>query len=388
MTEDPLAETGEPRGYDLRIRQLKERAVRMGEWALGMVHDGWRAYDQGDLAAAQTVLDRDTQLDRFDEDMEHATIAFLVLRQPAAVDLRTAAALLKITTHLDRVGRLGFDMARITAAGPAREPSELRSLLEQMDEIVESMVRQALDALNRDQVDQARQLFRRDDTVDRMYREANQLIMEGLEKDPLSARRLACDLLVVRHFERVADNACKVGEKTIYALTGQRRSEDLPRTRTDRTPWRARARTATCETGGFLRTPVAPFQRYESSVGSPSSGSSIQIRRFQPSSVKDWGFSRNTAPNRADPSTTRPLATDSIVPQPWKGNLSGRDLTACLTKTPKLAARTILPINGRTIGATRPSSSRRTALEKNEARTVPAESQEGDSVCGLWRVGF
>ncbi|MFZ1023679.1 MAG: phosphate signaling complex protein PhoU [Thermoplasmata archaeon] len=229
MTEDPLAGSGSPRGYDLEIRQLKDRAVRMGDWALGMVHDGWRTYDQGDLVAAQSVLDRDTQLDRFDEDMEHATIAFLVLRQPAAVDLRTAAALLKITTHLDRMGRLGFDMARITTSDPAREPSDLRTLLQRMDDTVESMMRQSIDALNHDQVELARQMFRRDDAVDRMHREANQLIIESLEKDPSSARRLSGDLLVARHFERIADNACKVCEKTIYALTGQRRSEYLPR---------------------------------------------------------------------------------------------------------------------------------------------------------------
>jgi len=229
MNEDPLAETGAPRGYDLQIRHLKDRAVRMGNWALGMVHDGWRAYDQGDLKAAQAVLDRDTQLDQFDEDMEHATIAFLVLRQPAAVDLRTAAALLKITTHLDRVGRLGFDMARITASGPVKELTDLRSLLQRMDDTVESMVRQSIDALDHDQVDLAEQLFRRDDSVDRMHRQANQLIVTNLEKDPALARRLASDLLVARHFERIADNACKVGEKTIYALTGRRRSEYLPR---------------------------------------------------------------------------------------------------------------------------------------------------------------
>jgi len=229
MNEDPLADTGVPRGYDLQVRHLKDRAVKMGNWALAMVHDGWRAYDQGDLAAAQTVLDRDTQLDRFDEDMEHAAIAFLVLRQPTAVDLRTAAGLLKSTTHLDRIGRLGFDMARITTPGAGTEPSELKSLLQRMDEIVESMVRQAIYALDRDQAELARQLFLRDDSIDRMHREANQMILEGLGKDPSSNRRLAGDLLVARHFERIADNACKVGEKTIYALTGQRRSEYLPR---------------------------------------------------------------------------------------------------------------------------------------------------------------
>ena len=168
-------------------------------------------------------------LDQMDEEMEHATVAFLVLRQPTAIDLRTAAALLKITTHLDRVGRLGFDMARITTSGPNQEPPELKSLLERMDVTVEAMVRQAIDALDHDAVDLARQLFQLDDGIDRMHREANRLILDALAKNPGSAQRLANDLLVARHFERIADNACKVGEKTVYALTGQRRSQYLPR---------------------------------------------------------------------------------------------------------------------------------------------------------------
>jgi phosphate transport system protein len=229
MNDDPLASTGRPRGYDLQIRHLKERAAHMGQWALAMVHDGWRAYDAGALDQAQLVLDRNAELDRLDEEMEHATIAFLVLRQPAAVDLRTAAALLKTTTHMDRIGRLGFDMARLANPKGGADSKDLKSLLQKMDEIVESMVQQALNALLNDEVDMARQLFLRDDAVDQMHRQANQLIIAELARTPASTARLASDLLITRHFERIADNACKIGEKTIYALTGQRRSEFLPR---------------------------------------------------------------------------------------------------------------------------------------------------------------
>jgi phosphate transport system protein len=229
MSDDPLADTGHPRGYDLEVRHLKERATGMGRWALQMVHDGWRAFDARDLAAAQRVLDRNEVLDRLDDEMEHATIAFLVLRQPAAIDLRTAAGLLKITTHLDRIGRLGYDMARITTQGPDRESDELRAQLQRMDDIVEAMVQQSLDALAQDKIDLARDLFRRDDDVDRMHRQADRMIVSELTRNPGGAARLASALLVSRHFERIADNACKVAEKTIYAITGQRRAEYLPR---------------------------------------------------------------------------------------------------------------------------------------------------------------
>ena len=230
MTGDPLRPSDTPRGYDLEVRHLTERAVHMGEWSLQMVHDGWRAFDEGDRPLAQVVLDRNERLDLLDDEMEHATIAFLVLRQPAAVDLRTAAGLLKMTTHMDRIGRLGYDMARLTAPVPeGRESPELRALLQRMDESVESMVHQSLDALAHGQTDLARDLFHRDDEVDRMYRQALRSIVGEIGRKGAPVARLASLILVSRHFERIADNACKIAEKTIYAVTGQRRAEYLPR---------------------------------------------------------------------------------------------------------------------------------------------------------------
>jgi phosphate transport system protein len=229
MSDETPVPPEEPRGADTEIHRLKGRAVEMGHWALQMVHDGWAAFHAGDLVAAQKVLDRDTDLDRYDEDIEHEVISFLVLKQPAAVDLRTAAALLKITTHLDRIGRLGFDMARITTPEVHPDVPEVSNLLEAMDRTVESMVQQSLDALLEDQAPLALGLFVRDDEVDRMHREATRLVVRELVRDPMSALHLSNALLVARHFERIADNACKIGEKTIYAVTGQRRSEYLPR---------------------------------------------------------------------------------------------------------------------------------------------------------------
>jgi len=228
MSEDaPMTEA--PRGADTEIRRLKERSKEMGQWALRMVHDGWEAFRTGNLAEAQRVLDGDTELDRFDEEIEHEIISFLVLRQPEATDLRTAAALLKISTHLDRIGRLGFNMARITTPEVPPDVPQLSAVLQAMDLVVESMVQQSLDALVGDQAALAMGLFVRDDEVDRMHREATRLVVRELIRDPMSAVHLSSELLVARHFERIADNACKIGEKTIYAVTGQRRSEYLPR---------------------------------------------------------------------------------------------------------------------------------------------------------------
>ncbi len=229
MTEDPMATEPGHRRLEAELSRLTAHAVEMGNWALGMVHDGWEAFKGGDLALAQRVLDRDTDLDRFDQSVEHEVISFRVLKQPAAGDLRAAAALLKSTTHLDRIGRLGFDMARMATPLEGHDVPQLLELLSSMDQTAESMVRQALEALGRGDAELAKQLFQRDDEVDRMHRQATRLVVRELVNDPLSAQRLSGILLCARHFERIADNACKICERTIYAATGQRRAEYLPR---------------------------------------------------------------------------------------------------------------------------------------------------------------
>jgi phosphate transport system protein len=209
--------------------RLRLRSVEMGNWALSMVHDGWEAFRTGNLELAQKVLDRDAELDRFDQDIEHEVISFLVLQKPSAGELRTAAALLKATTHLDRIGRLGFDMARITTTEGVSDVPEITEVLTAMDRAAESMVRQTLDALGEGDAAKAKELFPQDDEVDRMQRQATRLCIRELVSDPMSAQHLSGDLLVARHFERIADNACKIAERTIYAATGQRRAEYLPR---------------------------------------------------------------------------------------------------------------------------------------------------------------
>ena len=224
---DPPPDT--PRGYDREIAKLKQHAVEMGHYALTMVHEGWNAFQRADLTAAQAVLDKDERLSKMEDEIEHETTAFILLRHPAAGDLRIAIAILKSTTHLDRIGRLGFDIARITTPEVRPDLPELRDHLQNMDILAESQVALALDALEHDKPDLARSLLDRDDEIDRTHRETNRVAVKQLLFDPLSGQRTSNEILVARHFERIADNACRVAELTIYALTGKRASEYMPR---------------------------------------------------------------------------------------------------------------------------------------------------------------
>ncbi len=215
---------------DRALDLLKQHVVAMSELSVGMVADGTRAMLTNDAPLAQSVMARDPQLDRFDSNIEAESIRLIATLQPEGADLRTLGAVLKIANCVDRVGRLGYDIAQNLSKGPMAKDHGPDDLLSQMDERARAMVRQSIDAFSRGDADLAKAVFALDDEVDALNQQVLERVIQLLTKGGgVTAERLAREVLVARHLERVADNACKIAEKAVYAITGERRTEYFPR---------------------------------------------------------------------------------------------------------------------------------------------------------------
>jgi phosphate transport system protein len=215
---------------DRAMDLLKQHVVAMSELSVGMVADGTRAMLTNDVPLARSVMARDSQLDRFDTDIEAETIRLIATLQPEGADLRTLGAVLKIANCVDRVGRLGYDIAQQLSKGPMAKDHGPDDLLSQMDEKARIMVRQSIEAFSRGDAELEKAVFARDDEVDALNQQVLDRVIQLLTKGGgLTAERLAREVLVARHLERVADNACKIAEKAVYAITGERRTEYFPR---------------------------------------------------------------------------------------------------------------------------------------------------------------
>ncbi len=229
MSEGP-AMTARAPGEDhrLEIEALKRHVSEMSELAVRMVADGTRALIDNDAALAATVVSHDSMLDKFDIDTETETMHLIAIIQPEGSDLRTLGAALKIATCVDRIGRLGYDIARNLSTGPAPRDSTHQDLLREMDKHGRAMVVLAIHAFLTNDAAEAKEVFGMDDDVDALYLEVQKRLIALLQLGGLTVERLAHEILVARHLERVADNACKIAEKAIYAITGERRTEYFP----------------------------------------------------------------------------------------------------------------------------------------------------------------
>jgi len=208
---------------------LKQHVGEMTELALGMVSDGTRALLHGDSELAHSVGSRDAALDRYDLNIELETIRLVAVMQPEGPDLRTTEAILKIANCVDRIGRLGYDLSRYLSSTPGTTDADVAEMVREMDERSRAMVTAAMDAFLSGDVARAKAVFPMDDAVDALHRKAQARLIELLRQGGPESDRRAFLLLGARHLERVADNACKIAEKAVYAITGERRTEYLPR---------------------------------------------------------------------------------------------------------------------------------------------------------------
>jgi phosphate transport system protein len=190
---------------------LAERALRKAMEAL--VH-------RNDLLSDE-VIAGDDELDEMYLTVERRILELLARQTPVATDLRLVSAILHINVHLERVGDMAVNIAKIAKA-TVTLPGDARVLshLEEMADISGAMLRTAIEAFVRRDLELCMTLPKMDDPVDNlnrgMYRE-----VVALAGDPRTLEWGVQMHMVARQLERVGDHAVDIGEQIGFLLTGE-----------------------------------------------------------------------------------------------------------------------------------------------------------------------
>jgi phosphate transport system protein len=183
-----------------------------------------RALVQHDLNVARQVISDDDVADDLDLEIEQHCMRLLALQQPMSRDLRVIGSVLKVIADVERVGDYCVDIAR--AALTLGETDYFKPLVDipKMAQIVGDMLRTALQALVREDLDLVQEVVDRDDEVDRMWYGLLEELSQIMEQRPEVVRQAVQLLLVVRYLERIADHVVNVAERVAYMVTGEMES--------------------------------------------------------------------------------------------------------------------------------------------------------------------
>jgi phosphate transport system protein len=207
------------RHFDLDLKELKDGILTMAGLAEQMMDLTTQALATASSSQAEQVMLLDRTMDEWDLKLDHLCIDLLALRSPAAGDLRLIASSLKIVPELERIGDHCCNIAR--RATLVHPPVLKGGSLEQMALETRNMVRWAVDAFVGGDAALAHTVIQADDSVDQLYGQIYRELLKRMMADPLCIERASHLILVIKNWERIADQATNIAEEVLFILEGR-----------------------------------------------------------------------------------------------------------------------------------------------------------------------
>jgi len=206
--------------YDAQLDDLRNKLLSLGGKVETEISTSVRALAERDSALAEAVINSDREVNRLEVEIDEACRRLLVLRQPAASDLRFITTALKIVVDLERIGDLAVNISHraidLNQSPPLRPVHDLTRLAE----LCQKQVRAALDAFVHGDAERAEAVIKGDELLDAVYHNLFNELLALMLEDPRNIRRANSLLFVAKHLERLGDHATNVAEMVIYMVRG------------------------------------------------------------------------------------------------------------------------------------------------------------------------
>jgi len=209
------------KAFHEELDRVAETLVEMTHLASSAMSRATTALLDADIHLADSVIAADAEIDARRAELDLMSFDLLARQQPVATDLRMVVTSMRMSADLERMG----DLARHVARAARRRfpdpavPAPLRATVVEMGQVAELLVAKAGAVIASHDVEQALQVERDDDEMDRLHRE---LFTDLLDvASPYSIEAAIDVTLVSRYYERFADHAVAVARRVIFLVTGQ-----------------------------------------------------------------------------------------------------------------------------------------------------------------------
>ncbi len=220
------------RHYEEVEEELKYRLLHMGSLVEEMIHMAVLGLLERTKEPLQKVHENEKQVNQLHIEIDDRCLKLLALYQPASTDLRFVVGALKINSDLERIGDQAVNVSQTTSILLGHPQLEQKLFdIPRMAELAKRMVKDALDAYVKKDVDLARAVVQRDSEEDKLKSEAFHELMHLMQSDSSTIQRALSLILISRNLERIADHATNIAEDVIFMVLGKdirHHIEDIP----------------------------------------------------------------------------------------------------------------------------------------------------------------
>ena len=199
---------------------MQDRLVEIAGLVASSIDNATRAFNESDVALAETVIAEDDKIDTAAAELDELAINILARQQPVARDLRIVVSALRISASLERMGDMAEHIAQLARYRfPDKVvPKSLRPTFAEMGALDVHIARMLVDLLKSEDMKVAEAIRNEDDKVDALHLSVFDKVLgetwKGAAVDTVDAT------LASRYHERFADHAVSIAKKVQYLATG------------------------------------------------------------------------------------------------------------------------------------------------------------------------
>ena len=210
------------KAFDTDLQDLNRMVAEMGGLAEREIADAVQSLTRRDTALARKMIATDAQVDALQREIEERAVLTIARRQPMAVDLREIVSALRVAGEIERIGDLGKNIGKRVLDLNGEYPSlKLIRGVEHMGSLVLAQLKRVLDAYAARDVDEAMEVWRRDEEIDAMCVSLFRELLTYMMEDPRSITFCIHLLFSAKNIERMGDHATNIAETVHYMITGK-----------------------------------------------------------------------------------------------------------------------------------------------------------------------
>jgi len=205
--------------FEEQLELLNVELIEMGSMCEQTISNAIKALINKDIELAKQVMEKDSEIDNKEREIESLCLKMLLQQQPVAKDLRQISSALKMITDMERIGDQAGDIAEIVTV--ANISSENFMDIAKMGEATMKMVTESIDAYVRRDLQLAKKVIDDDDIVDDYFDQIKTELIELISEN-VNNGEYAIDLLMIaKYFERIGDHATNIAEWVEFSITGE-----------------------------------------------------------------------------------------------------------------------------------------------------------------------
>jgi len=209
--------------YDQELEAIRSKVLLMGGMVETQFDEALNCFRVGNTEQADKVMADDHAVNQLEVQLDDACSHLIVRRQPAANDLRTVMATIKVITDLERIGDEATKIARTAKSLHERGMVSFNhyETVRTISRATADMLHDALDAFARLDGKAAVQIIAQDDVIDHEFRTIMRSTITFMMEDPRTISSALDVLWVAKAIERIGDHAKNIAEYVIYVVEGR-----------------------------------------------------------------------------------------------------------------------------------------------------------------------